>query len=117
MKYMLLIATDPAEFATMTEDDNKAMMAEYWAFTQRIVESGEMVSGDPLHDVSTATTVKVRDGKTSVTDGPFAETKEQIGGYYIVNVATLDRALEIAALVPGARAGSIEVRPIRDMSM
>lgn len=109
MKYMLLIATDPAEFATMTEDDNKAMMAEYWAFTQRIVESGEMVSGDPLHDVSTATTVKVRDGKTSVTDGPFAETKEALGGFYIVEAADLDQALALAGTLPGQ---SIEVRPV-----
>ena len=117
MKYMLLIATDPSEYATMTEDDNLALMAEYRAFTQRIVESGEMVGGDPLHGVSTATTIKVRGGKTSVTDGPFAETKEHIGGYYIIDVATLDRALELAAQVPGARLGSIEVRPIQDMSM
>ena len=116
MKYMLLIATDPAASAALAPDEQEAMFAEYFAFSSRIAESGEMVAGDPLHDISTATTVRVREGATTVTDGPFAETKEHIGGYYIVDVASLDRALELAAQIPGARVGSIEVRPLMDYS-
>jgi hypothetical protein len=116
MKYMLLITGDPELLAGGSDSDGEAMMKEYFAFTTRIAESGELVAGDPLHDVSTASTVRIRSGATSVTDGPFAETKEQIGGYYVVDVASLDRALELAAEIPGARVGSVEVRPIIDMS-
>jgi hypothetical protein len=116
MKYMLLIATDPTDAPMPNADNAYDMSADYYAFTQAIVASGEMVAGDPLHDVSTATTVRIRDGVKSVTDGPYAETKEQLGGYYIVDVATLDRAIEIAADIPGAKIGSIEVRPIMEMT-
>lgn len=118
MKYLLLIADDPAlvQAAHATEGAGEATMQEYMAFTNRIAESGELVAGDPLHDVTTASTVRIRSGATTVTDGPFAETKEQIGGYYIVDVASLDRALELAAQIPSARTGGIEVRPIIDMS-
>ena len=118
MKYLLLIADDPALVAAAhaVEGAGEATMQEYIAFTQRIAESGELVAGDPLHDASTASTVRIRSGATSVTDGPFAETKEQIGGYYIVDVASLDRALELAAQIPSVRTGGIEVRPIVDMS-
>jgi len=108
MKYMLLINTDPSHWS---ED----MSAEYMAFTQEIVESGEFVAGDPLEGRDSATTVRVRDGKVTTTDGPFAETKEHIGGYYIVDVKDLDRALAVAARIPDARSGGIEVRPIRPM--
>lgn len=114
MKYMLLIATDPAAYATQSDDENGAMMQEYFAFSKRISESGEMVSGDALHDISTATTVQVRDGHTTLTDGPFAETKEHFGGYYVVDVASLDRAVELAAQIPDAKLGSVEVRPVMD---
>jgi hypothetical protein len=116
VKYMLLIATDSSATPVANADGGYDMNADYYAFTQRIIASGELVAGDPLHDVSTATTVRVRSGVTSVTDGPFAETKEQLGGYYIVDVASLDRALELAAEIPGAKIGSVEVRPIMDMS-
>ena len=108
MKYMLLINVDPSQWS---ED----ISAEYMAFTQEIVESGELVAGDPLEGRETATTVRVRDGKVTTTDGPFAETKEHIGGYYIVDVKDLDRALALAARIPDARSGGIEVRPVRAM--
>jgi len=109
MKYMLLIYGDPTNFDPAEGD---AMMAEYMKFTSAILESGEMVGGDPLEGPETATAVRLRDGKRSTTDGPFAETKEVLGGYYIVDVKDLDRALELAAQIPGAKAGTIEVRPI-----
>ena len=111
MKYMLLIHTDPAN--PLPEE----MMSEYMTFTQGIIESGEFVSGDPLHGPETATTVKVRNGSTTTTDGPFAEVKEHMAGYYIVDVKDLDRALELAAKIPDARTAGVEVRPILDMGM
>jgi hypothetical protein len=116
MKYILLIAVDPTDMPEANDDGGYDMSAEYYAFTQRIIASGELVAGDPLHDASTATTVRIRNGSTTLTDGPFAETKEQLGGYYIVDVASLDRALELAAELPAARGGSVEVRPIMEMS-
>jgi hypothetical protein len=111
---MLLIYSDP----TAWSDDpaaGEAIMGEYWAFTQSIIESGEMVAGDPLQGVETATTVRVRDGRTGTTDGPFAETKEVLGGYYIVEAKDLDRAVELAAKIPDARTGSVEVRPVMEL--
>ena len=114
MKYMLLIYNDP----TSWPDDPAAgekMMQEYGAFTEAILASGEMVAGDPLQGIDTATSVRVRDGKTTTTDGPFAETKEHLGGYYIVDVKDLDRAIELAAQIPGAKTGTLEVRPVADM--
>ncbi|HVB06356.1 MAG TPA: YciI family protein [Acidimicrobiales bacterium] len=115
MKYMLLIHTNGSDWEDPAEAE--AMMGEYMAFTQSIVESGELVSGDPLEGPDTATTVKVRGGTTSTTDGPFAEVKEFLAGYYIVDVKDLDRALELAARIPDARTAGIEVRPIREMGM
>ena len=112
MKYMLLIHTDPSAFDPANAD---AIHGEYFAFTQEILASGEMLSGDALQASETATTVRVRSGKTSSTDGPYAETKEVLGGYYIVDVKDLDRALELAAKIPDARTGSIEVRPVQEM--
>jgi hypothetical protein len=114
MKYLLLIATDP-KYAPADQVAGEKMMAEYMAFSDLIVKSGEYVAGEQLEGRDTATTVRVREGKTAITDGPFAETTEQIGGYYIVDVPHLDRALELAALIPGARDGAIEVRPIVPM--
>lgn len=114
MKYMLLICTDDEAFAKLSPAEQQAMPGEYFAYTTAISESGERVAGDPLHGNETATTVTVRDGETITTDGPFAETKETIAGYYIVDVADLDRAIELAAKIPGARIGKIEVRPVMD---
>jgi len=91
------------------------MYKEYYEFTDGIRKSGHYKGGNPLQPVATATTVEVRDGKTMTTDGPFAETREQLGGYYLVDAADLDEAIGIAARIPGARIGRIEVRPIQQM--
>jgi hypothetical protein len=112
MKYMLLIYTDPHAF---NPADGDKIMGEYMAFTQEILDSGEMVAGDPLQGVETATSVRIRDGKRTTTDGPFAETKEVLGGYYLVDVKDLDRAIELAAKIPDARTATVEVRPVQDM--
>jgi hypothetical protein len=112
MQYMCLIYGDENGRATASEDDRAQMMAAYGAFTESIRESGHMVGGDALHPASTATTVRVRDGETLVTDGPFAETKEQLGGYYLIEAKDADEAIAIAARIPGAQYGSIEVRPV-----
>ncbi len=112
MQYLLLIYRAEAEMAKIPPADLNAMYAEYGKFTQEITNSGNYVGGNPLKPTTTATTVRVRDGKRVVTDGPFAETKEQLGGYYLIEANDLDQAISIAARIPGARAGSIEVRPI-----
>ena len=114
MKYMLLICEDRS-LPARDEAAMAGLMAEYGAFTREILASGEMVGGEQLQPTDTATSVRVRNGKPTLTDGPFVETTEQIGGYYIVDVADLDRALELAARVPSARTGVVEVRPIADM--
>jgi hypothetical protein len=88
------------------------MYGEYFKFTEEIKKSGNYIGGNPLKPTTTATTVRVRDAKKLVTDGPFAETKEQLGGYYLIEAKDLDQAISIAARIPGARFGSIEVRPI-----
>jgi len=110
---MLLIYTN--ENAQMPADERSKMFVEYGAFTQGIIKSGNFQAGAPLQPTSTATTVRVRDGKTLTVDGPFAETKEQLGGYYLVEAENLDQAVAIAARIPGARLGSIEVRPVMKM--
>lgn len=115
MKYMLLIYSDPKAWEGLAEADMGAMMGEYFAFTQSIIESGEMVAGDPVQGLETATTVTVRGGEQIVTDGPFAETKEVLGGYYVVDVTSVERAHELAAQIPDARTGKVEVRPILEM--
>jgi hypothetical protein len=112
MQYLLLIYRNEAEQAKMDAVARKKMGDDYGAFTQSIIQSGNFKAGDGLQSTSTATTVRVRDGKTLTTDGPFAETREQLGGYYLVEAKDLDAALEIAARIPGAKVGSIEVRPI-----
>jgi hypothetical protein len=112
MQYILLIYGDQANMEMATQSDRNAMMAEYGEFTQAIIKSGHMKAGDALQPASTATTVRVRDGKTLRTDGPFAETKEQLGGYYLVEAKDLDEATKLAARIPGARVGSVEVRPV-----
>ena len=114
MKYMLLIYTDPNAYSA-DPSYGEQMMKEYMAFTQGIEASGELVAGDPLQGNETATSVRVRDGRRTTTDGPFAETKEHLGGYYIVDVTHLDRALELAAQIPDARTGVVEVRPLMEI--
>src|SRR5665213_333252 len=112
MQYLLMIYANEAEHARIDDATGKKMLEEYGVFTQGIVQSGPFKGADRLQPVSTATTVRVRDGKTLTTDGPFAETREQLGGYYLVEAKDLDEALAIAAKIPSARYGSIEVRPI-----
>ena len=116
MRYLLLIYTDHETSEAMTAEDRESMFTSYLAFTQELADSGELLGGEPLQGIETATTVRVRGGKTAATDGPFAETKEVLGGFYMVDCKDLDRALEIAARVPSAAVGSIEVRPILEMA-
>jgi hypothetical protein len=112
MQYLLMIYQSEAEYGKMDAGTNQKMVEEYGAFTQAIIQSGNFKGADRLQPTSTATTVRVRDGKTLTTDGPFAETREQLGGYYLVEAKDLDEALAVAARIPSARVGSIEVRPI-----
>jgi len=112
MQYLLLIYDNEAEMAARAVKLGDTMMAEYREFTDSILKSGNMKAGDALQPTSTATCVRVRNGKTLTTDGPFAETKEQLGGYYLVEAKDLDEATKIAARIPSARTGTIEVRPI-----
>jgi hypothetical protein len=112
MQYLLMVYRNEAEFGKMDAATRQKTTAEYGAFTQSIIQSGHFKAGDGLQPATTATTVRVRDGKTLTTDGPFAETREQLGGYYLVEAKDLDTALAIAARIPGAKTGSIEVRPI-----
>ena len=96
----------------MSKADSDALMGEYFAFTEGIKKTGHYVGGEALKPVHTATTVRVRNGKMSTTDGPFAETKEQLGGYYMIEAKDLNEAIQVAAKIPSARTGSVEVRPI-----
>jgi hypothetical protein len=112
MQYLLMIYSNEVEYAKIDPATSKKIMAEYEAFTKEIIQNGNFKAGDRLQPTSTATTVRVRDGKVLTTDGPFAETREQLGGYYLIEAKDLDTALGIAAKIPGARHGSIEVRPI-----
>ena len=112
MQYLLMIYQNEAEYGKIDPATLQKVFEEYGAFTQGIVKSGNFKAGDRLQPTTTATTVRIRDGKTLMTDGPFAETREQLGGYYLVDAKDLDEALAIAAKIPGARFGSIEVRPI-----
>jgi hypothetical protein len=115
MQYLLLIYSSEAAEAAIPQAEMNGMLAEFGAFTQSIVASGAHKGGNRLRPVSDATTVRVRDGKTLITDGPFAETREALGGYYLIEAKDLDEATAIAARIPGARHGSIEVRPIWEM--
>ena len=112
MQYLLMIYQSEAEAGKIDTATSQKIIEEYGAFTQSIIQSGNFKAGDALQPTSTATTVRVRNGKTLTTDGPFAETLEQLGGYYLIEAKDLDAALAIAARIPDARYGSIEVRPI-----
>jgi hypothetical protein len=115
MRYALLIYGDQSDWQNATPEDSQATMDAYYKFTNDIRERGLMQAGEALQPFTTATTVRVRNGETLTTDGPFAETKEQLGGFYIVDCKDLDEATEIAARIPGAESGSIEVRPVMDV--
>lgn len=115
MQYLLLIYADEKVYQSMTKDEGAKMLGDFHGYTESIRASGQLLGSNRLQPVATATTVRVRDGKTSVTDGPFAETREQLGGYYLVEARDLDEATKLAARIPGARVGSIEVRPLWNM--
>ncbi|HUZ15155.1 MAG TPA: YciI family protein [Gaiellaceae bacterium] len=112
MQYLLLISDKEDVWATMPEDERNAVFAEYGTYTTELASRGILVGANQLQPSDTATVVSVRDGETITTDGPYAETKEVLGGYYLIDVETLDEALEWAAKIPSARYGHIEVRPI-----
>lgn len=115
MKYLCLIYEDEKNWSRYTEAEGKKIFGEYMQFTEDIKKSGHYLGGNALKPTQTATTMRVRDGKRLTTDGPFAETKEQLGGYYLIEAADLDAAINVAARIPSARAGSVEVRPIAEM--
>jgi hypothetical protein len=114
MKYICLIYGDEAG-GPQSAEEGEALHKAYWAYTQDLQSAGKMVAGEALESVATATTVRVRGGETLTTDGPFAETKEQLGGFYLVDCDNLDEALQWAAKIPGASTGSVEVRPIMNV--
>ena len=115
MRYLCLIYDEEKKLAAMSKGESDAFMGEYFAFTEDIKKSGHYVGGNALQPVNSATSVRVRGGKMSTTDGPFAETKEQLGGYYLVQATDLNEAIQIAARCPGAQHGSVEVRPLAEM--
>lgn len=115
MKYLCLIYDQEKRWDTMTKEESGALYGEYMAFTEDIKTSGHYLGGNPLQPTATATTVRVRNGSIASTDGPFAETKEQLGGYYLIEARDLNDAIQVAARIPAARNGSIEVRPIAAM--
>jgi hypothetical protein len=114
MRYLCLIYDDEKTWSTMPKDQADSMMGEYFSFTEGIKRSGHYLGGEALQPIQTATTVRVRNGKVSATDGPFAETKEQLGGYYLIDAKDLNDAIQVASKIPSARVGSIEVRPIQE---
>jgi hypothetical protein len=115
MKYLCLIYSDETMWPKQSKAEADSMMADYMAFTQSIKTSGHYVGGNRLQPTHAATTVRIRNGQQTTTDGPFAETKEQLGGYYLVEAKDLNEAIQVASRIPGARVGSIEVRPIAEM--
>ena len=112
MQYALLIYDSESTWSEMGEEERGALTGEYGAYTQALKDAGAFRAGEALQSTQTATTVRVRDGETLTTDGPFAETKEQFGGFYLIDAESLDQALEWAAKIPSARIGKIEVRPV-----
>jgi hypothetical protein len=112
MRYVLLIYGDEKASSQLSQQEEEAVMAAYMAFGEKF--KSQIVGGEALLSTTSATTVRLREGKTLSTDGPFAETKEQLGGYYVVSCKDLDEAIQVAANIPGATDGSIEVRPIME---
>ena len=116
MRYLCLIYDDEKKLGAMPKGESDAFMGEYFSFTEGIKKTGHYIGGEALQPVQTATTVRVRAGKVSTTDGPFAETKEQLGGYYLINAKDLNDAIQIASKIPSARLGTVEVRPIQEFN-
>jgi len=117
MQYALLIYSSEADSAKMTQAEGQAVFQGYMEFTKWLQQSGKAKGGEALERTANATTVRVRNGKTTTTDGPFAETKEQLGGFYLVDAKDLDDAIAIAARIPGASHGCVEVRPVMKFDM
>src|SRR5262245_47975766 len=116
MKYLLLVHHDEDTFIKISEHNRKEMLAESIRLCHQLHGNGQYVHASPLHPAGTGTVVRVREGKELVTDGPFMETKEQLAGYFLIDVKDLDEAIAVAGRVPGARIGTVEVRPVRDIS-
>jgi hypothetical protein len=116
MKYMLLVHHDEEVFGKFSETKQQQMLEESVQLTHQLHADGKYLSASPLHPASTAAIVRVRDGKSFVTDGPFIETREQIAGYFLIEAKDLDEAIGIAARVPGARIGTVEVRPVKEIT-
>lgn len=116
MKYLCLIYEDQTQWERMPEAEAGQIFGEYHAFTEDIRQSGKLLGGEALQPTNTATTVRVRNGKVTTTDGPFAETKEQLGGYYLIEASDLNDAIQVASRIPGARMGAVEVRPVMEFN-
>jgi hypothetical protein len=116
MRYLCLIYENEKQWESLPPAESEAIMNEYFGFTEDIRKNGKMVAGEALQPTATATTVRVRNGKVSTTDGPFVETKEQLGGFYLIEAKDLNEALQIASRIPSARFGGVEVRPVIDFS-
>src|SRR5690242_9251569 len=116
MKYLCLIYDEEKKLDAMPPSESESFMGEYFAFTERIRQSGHLLGGEALQPVKTATTIRVRNGKIATTDGPFAETKEQLGGFYLIDARDLNDAIRVAAQIPSARLGSIEIRPVMEFA-
>ena len=115
MKYLLLIYDNEANRAGMSEAEQGKIFQEYMDYTSQIRKSGNYIAGEALQPTATATTVRVKNGKTLTTDGPFAETREQLGGFYIIDAKDLDEAIGVAKRIPPASKGTIEIRPVLDI--
>ena len=115
MRYLCLIYEDETLWEQMPKAEAEKVYGEYFAFSDDIKRSGHHLGGEPLQPTTTATTVRVRNGKISTTDGPFVETKEQLGGFYMIEAKDLNEAIQLAARIPGARYGGVEVRPIMEV--
>jgi len=116
MKYLCLIYEDEKAWQGMSKADMEKGLGEYRAFGDSITQSGQYVGGNALQPTNTATSVRVRNGKISTSDGPYVETKEQLGGYYLINAKDMKDAVQVAARIPGAKHGTVEVRPIMEFS-
>jgi hypothetical protein len=115
MQYLLLIYDAESSYKDMPEAELAGFLGEYRAFTESIASSGQLLGSNRLHGARAATTVRLREGKAQITDGPFAETREALGGYYLVEAKDLDEAVKLAARIPSARYGSVEIRPVMAM--
>ncbi len=116
MKYILLTYLDEKAWTSLSEAEQQQIMGECMPHVEQLLDTKKFLGGAPLHPTSTAATIRLRDGKRLVTDGPFAETREQLGGYFLIDAQDLDEAMGIAARIPGARKGTIEIRPVMELT-